>query len=144
MAITRRESTFIPTAKSPVGAHGLMQIMPQTAKHITGRRVPVQNLYNPNTNIDMGTDYLNYLMRQNNNNLVFATASYNAGYSRVKTWLPKNRQMPLDIWIETIPFKETREYVKAVLAYYQIYNIRMNQPTDVFVPLSTMQVGETT
>jgi soluble lytic murein transglycosylase len=92
----------------------------------------------------MGTDYLNYLMRQNNNNLVFATASYNAGYSRVKTWLPKNRQMPLDIWIETIPFKETREYVKAVLAYYQIYNIRMNQPTDVFVPLSTMQVGETT
>jgi soluble lytic murein transglycosylase len=144
MAITRRESTFIPTAKSPVGAHGLMQIMPQTAKHITGRRVPVQTLYNPNVNIDMGTDYLNYLMRQNNNNLVFATASYNAGYSRVKTWLPKNRQMPLDIWIETIPFKETREYVKAVLAYYQIYNIRMNQNRDVFVPLSTMQVGEAT
>lgn len=141
MAIARRESTFIPTAKSPVGAHGLMQIMPQTAKHITGRRVPVQTLYNPNVNIDMGTDYLNYLMRQNNNNLVFATASYNAGYGRVKTWLPKNRQMPVDIWIETIPFKETREYVKAVLAYYQIYNIRMNQPQDVFVPLSTMQVG---
>jgi len=144
MAITRRESTFIPTAKSPVGAHGLMQIMPQTAKHITGRRVPVQTLYNPNVNIDMGTDYLNYLMRQNNNNLVFATASYNAGYGRVKTWLPKNRQMPLDIWIETIPFKETREYVKAVLAYYQIYNIRMNQNRDVFVPLSTMQVGTAT
>lgn len=142
MAITRRESTFIPTAKSPVGAHGLMQIMPQTAKHITGRRVPVETLYNPNTNIDMGTDYLNYLMRQNNNNLVFATASYNAGFSRVKTWLPKDRQMPMDIWIETIPFKETREYVKAVLAYYQIYNIRMNQPRDVFVPLITMQVGE--
>lgn len=142
MAITRRESTFIPTAKSPVGAHGLMQIMPQTAKHISGRRVAVQTLYNPNVNIDMGTDYLNYLMRQNNNNLVFATASYNAGYSRVKTWLPKGQQMPLDIWIETIPFKETREYVKAVLAYYQIYNIRMNQNHDVFVPLSTMQVGE--
>ncbi len=91
MAITRRESTFIPTAKSPVGAHGLMQIMPQTAKHITGRRVAVETLYNPNTNIDMGTDYLNYLMRQNDNNLVFATASYNAGYSRVKSWLPKKR-----------------------------------------------------
>jgi soluble lytic murein transglycosylase len=142
MAITRRESTFIPTAKSPVGAHGLMQIMPQTAKHITGRRVPVETLYNPNINIDMGTDYLNYLMRQNDNNLVFATASYNAGYSRVKSWLPKQGQMPIDIWIETIPFKETREYVKAVLAYYQIYNIRMNQKHDVFVPLSTMQVGQ--
>jgi soluble lytic murein transglycosylase len=142
MAITRRESTFIPTAKSPVGAHGLMQIMPQTAKHISGRRVPVETLYNPNINIDMGTDYLNYLMRQNDNNLVFATASYNAGYSRVKSWLPKQGQMPIDIWIETIPFKETREYVKAVLAYYQIYNIRMNQKHDVFVPLSTMQVGQ--
>jgi len=142
MAITRRESTFIPTAKSPVGAHGLMQIMPQTAKHITGRRVAVETLYNPNINIDMGTDYLNYLMRQNDNNLVFATASYNAGYSRVKSWLPKHGQMPIDIWIETIPFKETREYVKAVLAYYQIYNIRMNQSHDVFVPLSTMQVGQ--
>lgn len=141
MAITRRESTFIPTAKSPVGAHGLMQIMPQTAKHITGRRVPVETLYNPNVNIDMGTDYLNYLMRKNDNNLVFATASYNAGYSRVKTWLPKQGTVPLDIWIETIPFRETREYVKAVLAYYQIYNIRMNQRSDIFGPLTSMQVG---
>jgi soluble lytic murein transglycosylase len=51
--------------------------------------------------------------------------------------------MELDVWIETIPFKETREYVKAVLAYYQIYNIRMNQEQDVFAPLATMKVGQT-
>lgn len=143
MAITRRESTFIPTAKSPVGAHGLMQIMPRTAKHISGRTVKVEALYNPNTNIDMGTDYLKYLLRANENNLVFATASYNAGYSNVQRWIPKNREMELDVWIETIPFKETREYVKAVLAYYQIYNIRMNQEQDVFAPLATMKVGQT-
>jgi len=143
MAITRRESTFIPTAKSPVGAMGLMQIMPRTAKHITGRNVKVEALFNPNTNIDMGTDYLKYLLRANDNNLVFATASYNAGYSNVQRWIPKNREMELDVWIETIPFKETREYVKAVLAYYQIYNIRMNQQRDVFGPLATMKVGQT-
>ena len=143
MAITRRESTFIPTAKSPVGAQGLMQIMPRTAKHIAGRNVKAEALYNPNTNIDMGTDYLRYLLRANDNNLVFATASYNAGFSNVQRWIPKHRQMELDVWIETIPFKETREYVKAVLAYYQIYNIRMNQEQDVFAPLATMKVGQT-
>lgn len=141
MAITRRESTFIPTARSSVGAMGLMQIMPQTAKHITGRKVLPEALYNPNTNIDMGTEYLRYLLKTNNNNLVLATASYNAGFSNVKRWMPKDKAVDLDIWIETIPFKETREYVKAVLAYYQIYNIRMNQEQDVFVPLATMKVG---
>lgn len=141
MAITRRESTFIPTAKSSVGAMGLMQIMPQTAKHISGRKVKPETLYNPNINIDMGTDYLRYLLRANDNNLVFATASYNAGFSNVKRWMPKDKQMDLDIWIETIPFKETREYVKAVLTYYQIYNIRMKQQQDVFAPLANMKVG---
>ncbi len=143
MAITRRESTFIPTAKSPVGAMGLMQIMPRTAKHITGRNVSIEALHNPNTNIDMGTEYLRYLLKANDNNLVFATASYNAGFSNVKRWIPKDRAMELDVWIETIPFKETREYVKAVLAYYQIYNVRMQQEHDVFAPLATMKVGQT-
>lgn len=140
MAITRRESVFMPEVKSAVGAHGLMQIMPQTAKHIKGKRVAPAQLLNPGLNIDMGTDYLSYLMRTNNNNLALATASYNAGYGNVKKWLPSS-PMDLDVWIETIPFKETREYVKAVLAYYQIYNIRLDQPQDVFVPLVTMQVN---
>jgi len=142
MAITRRESTFLATAQSPVGAQGLMQIMPQTAKHLAGRTVRPEQLMNPNFNIDMGTEYLNYLMKANDNNLVFATASYNAGYSRVKSWMPKGQQLELDVWIENIPFKETRDYVKAVLTYYQIYNIRMKQQRDVFKPLTTLKVGE--
>ncbi len=141
MAITRRESIFSPTAKSPVGAHGLMQIMPQTAKHLAKRKVSSEQLFNPNFNIDMGTDYLNYLMKANDNNLIFATASYNAGFSRVKTWIPQGQQLDVDVWIETIPFKETRDYVKAVMMYYQIYNIRMKQQRDVFKPLINLKVG---
>ncbi|OGO80448.1 MAG: hypothetical protein A2203_15375 [Chromatiales bacterium RIFOXYA1_FULL_46_5] len=141
MAIARRESTFIPTAKSPVGAHGLMQIMPATAKHITGRRVPVEQLYNPVTNINYGTYYLNYLMKHTDNNVVFATASYNAGFSRVKSWIPKDGSVPLDIWVETIPFKETRDYVKNVMMYYQIYSLKMQKSQHIFEPLSQMRVG---
>lgn len=141
MAIARRESTFIPTAKSPVGAHGLMQIMPATAKHITGRRVAVEQLYNPVTNINYGTYYLNYLMKHTDNNVVFATASYNAGFSRVKSWIPKNGSVPLDIWVETIPFKETRDYVKNVMMYYQIYSLKMQKQQRIFEPLAQMRVG---
>lgn len=143
MAIARRESSFMPDANSPVGARGLMQIMPDTANYIAKKRVQASTLYNPITNIDYGTDYLNYLMRRNDGNLIMATAAYNAGYSRVRQWIPQGQPLPADVWIETIPFRETREYVKAVMAYYQIYNIRLNEPIDVFQPLLTMQIGAT-
>lgn len=142
MAITRRESSFMVDANSPVGARGLMQIMPNTANYIAKQPVQLGQLYNPITNISYGTDYLNYLMRRNDGNLIIATASYNAGYSRVRQWIPSDRAIPADIWIDTIPFRETREYVKAVMAYYQIYNIRMDNPVDVFAPLQTMQIGQ--
>lgn len=141
MAIARRESSFMPDANSPVGARGLMQIMPNTANYIAKKPVSAATLYNPVTNIDYGTDYLNYLMRRNDGNLVMATAAYNAGYSRVRQWIPQDQALPVDVWVETIPFRETREYVKAVMAYYQIYNIRLNEPIDVFAPLVTMQIG---
>ncbi|WP_333608482.1 transglycosylase SLT domain-containing protein [Arsukibacterium sp.] len=141
MAIARRESSFMTDANSPVGARGLMQIMPTTANYIARQPVTVRQLYNPVTNIDYGTDYLNYLMRRNDGNLITATAAYNAGFSRVRQWIPRDHALPVDVWIETIPFRETREYVKAVMAYYQIYNIRMNIAEDVFSPLITMQIG---
>ena len=80
-------------------------------------------------------------MRRNDGNLIMATAAYNAGYSRVRQWIPRDRALPVDVWVETIPYRETREYVKAVMAYYQIYNIRLNEPKDVFQPLLAMQIG---
>jgi soluble lytic murein transglycosylase len=141
MAIARRESSFMADAASPVGARGLMQLMPATAKQIARKPVQLAQLYNPVVNIDYGTDYLNYLRKRNDGNLLMATAAYNAGYSRVKQWIPKTHAVPADVWVETIPYRETRDYVKAVMAYYQIYNIRLNTPTDVFKPLTTMQIG---
>ena len=113
------------------------------ARHDRCAKKPVQltQLYNPVINIDYGTDYLNYLRKRNDGNLLMATAAYNAGYSRVKQWIPKTHALPADVWVETIPYRETRDYVKAVMAYYQIYNIRLNTPTDVFKPLTTMQIG---
>lgn len=141
MAIARRESSFMADAASPVGARGLMQLMPATAREIAKKPVQLAQLNNPATNIDYGTDYLNYLMKRNDGNLLMATAAYNAGYSRVKQWVPKDYAVPADVWVETIPYRETRDYVKAVMAYYQIYNIRLNSPIDVFKPLTTMQIG---
>jgi len=141
MAIARRESSFMADAASPVGARGLMQLMPATAREIAKKPVQLAQLYNPVINIDYGTDYLNYLRKRNDGNLLMATAAYNAGYSRVKQWIPGDYALPADVWVETIPYRETRDYVKAVMAYYQIYNIRLNTPTDVFKPLTTMQIG---
>ncbi|WNO59697.1 transglycosylase SLT domain-containing protein [Rheinheimera sp. MMS21-TC3] len=141
MAIARRESSFMSDARSPVGAQGLMQLMPATAKEVAKKSVTLAQLNDPILNIDYGTDYLNYLMQRNDGNLLMATAAYNAGYSRVKQWIPKDYALPADVWIETIPYRETREYVKAVMAYYQIYNIRLNVNNDVFQPLLTMQIG---
>lgn len=141
MAIARRESSFMADANSPVGARGLMQLMPATAREVAKKAVTAGQLYNPLINIDYGTNYLNYLMQRNDGNLLMATAAYNAGYSRVRQWVPRDYAVPADVWVETIPYRETREYVKAVMAYYQIYNIRLNVPTDVFKPLISMQIG---
>ncbi len=134
-AIARQESAFTPDAKSPAGALGLMQLMPSTAKqtaHRAGMSFSTYDLLRPEINIKLGSRYLNQLLNQFNGNRILATAAYNAGPSRVKGWLSKAPQSPLpfDIWIETIPFGETRGYVQNVLAYSVIYGYRLgdNKP----------------
>ena len=123
-AITRQESAFIPTAKSPVGALGLMQIMPKTGKMLA--KLNSESLHNhiellkPEKNIRLGSKYVRMMLDQHQQNLALAAASYNAGPHRVANWLPEY-DMPADSWIETIPFKETREYVQNVLTYTVIY-----------------------
>jgi soluble lytic murein transglycosylase len=129
-AIMRQESAFIQDAKSPVGARGLMQLMPKTAESVAKElRLAIKDpddLYQPALNLKLGTNYLNKIFRNLQENPVLATAAYNAGPWRVKSWLPKNTQ-PADIWIETVPFRETREYLKRVLAYTVIYNYRLGK-----------------
>lgn len=129
-AILRQESAFMTDAKSSVGARGLMQLMPKTAEAVASElNQPMSNpddLFLPDLNIKLGAGYLNKVFRQLQENPVLATAAYNAGPMRVESWLPEQQQAA-DIWIETVPFKETREYLKRVLAYTVIYNYRLGQ-----------------
>lgn len=141
-AITRRESSFMTDAYSGAGARGLMQLMPGTARYIEKERVKVRKLFDPEFNVQLGTRYLRYLMDRMNNNPVLATAAYNAGWHRVKDWLPRKNTLPMDIWVETIPYKETRNYVKAVMAYKQIYAHQLGNNKNLFLEYSQMDIPE--
>ena len=140
-AIARRESSFMQDANSPVGAKGLMQLMPNTAKNLKRGKVNTRYLYNAKNNIQLGTKYLKILLGQNDGNKVLATASYNAGPYRVSKWVNKKQAMPADIWIETIPYKETRNYVKSVLAYQEIYQHQPGQTSLLFDEVVNMNIG---
>jgi soluble lytic murein transglycosylase len=139
-AIIRRESSFMPDAASHAGALGLMQVMPSTARYLTKKKLKRKTLFNPNKNVELGTQYMRYLMDKMDNNPILVTASYNAGWRRVKQWQPEKGNMPLDLWIETIPYKETRNYVKAVLAYQQIYSQHLGGTENLFKALATMEM----
>ena len=126
--ITRRESAFNKVARSPVGARGLMQLMPKTARYVArqmGERWHgVKDLLEPDNNLKYGAWYYQYLLKKFDGNYAAALAAYNAGPHRVKKWLPKE-SLPADIWIETIPLRETRDYVTSVLVYAMIYKQRL-------------------
>ncbi|WP_394201808.1 transglycosylase SLT domain-containing protein [Marinagarivorans algicola] len=133
-AVARQESAFAADAVSHAGARGLMQLMPATAKEqarhsgITHHRT--QDLFTPEHNIHLGSAYLGKLLNEFNGNRVLATAAYNAGKHRVKRWLKTPQtQTPADVWIEVIPFKETRQYVQNVLTYAVIYEYRISSST---------------
>jgi soluble lytic murein transglycosylase len=140
-AIARRESSFMKDAHSPVGAKGLMQLMPNTAKSLKKGRVNNSYLLNAENNIQLGTKYLKILLGKNNGNQLLATASYNAGPYRVSTWVKNIKSIPADIWIETIPYKETRNYVKSVLAYQEIYQHKPGQVSELFEKVINMSIG---
>lgn len=140
-AIARRESSFMSDASSSAGAKGLMQLLPGTARYLAKKKIKTSVLYDADTNAGYGTQYLRYLLDKMDNNPVLATASYNAGWRRVQKWIPTDQSMPMDIWIETIPYKETRNYVKAVLAYRQIYAAQLGRTAPIFSELATMQIG---
>ncbi|WP_440877398.1 transglycosylase SLT domain-containing protein [Thalassotalea sp. PLHSN55] len=131
-AIARRESSFMSDANSPAGARGLMQVMPKTAVQLKKAKLPRKYLFDAQNNIDLGTKYLKELLEKFDGNSVLATASYNAGPYRVSRWLEGAEVLPADMWIETIPYKETREYVKSVMAYKQIYQVKVGQEETVF------------
>ena len=129
--LIRRESAFSQSVKSPVGAMGLMQIMPQTGRQIA-RQLKEKwrskhGLLNPSTNVRYGSYYYKQMLKRFNGHYALAAAAYNAGPHRVKRWLPAKNALAADIWIETIPFKETRAYVSAVLTYALIYQKQLKK-----------------
>ena len=132
-ALIRQESAFDEYAGSSAGAMGLMQLMPKTAKEIAGELNENWNnnfnLVVPSINIRYGSFYFKKVLNQLNDHLVLAIAAYNAGPYRVQQWLPKNQSLPADIWIETIPYKETRGYITSVLMYAMIYQQQLHRNT---------------
>ena len=130
-AIVRQESAFMADARSPAGALGLMQIMPGTGRKI-GRRLdkPLksrQQLFDADVSLEFGSAYLRTLLDQLDENPVLAAAAYNAGPHRVERWRPADKTMSADLWIEGIPYRETREYLRRVIAYTTIYEQRLGQ-----------------
>ncbi|MFM5741773.1 transglycosylase SLT domain-containing protein [Aeromonas veronii] len=131
-AISRQESALYPLAQSPVGARGLMQLMPATAKETAGKLgVPYRNeqqLFDPTMNIRLGSAYLKRLLDVYDGNRILAAAAYNAGPGRVKRWREQSDNKPMDVWVESIPYKETRNYVQNVLSFDLIYQHKLQQP----------------
>lgn len=132
--LIRQESRFIMNASSSVGASGLMQVMPNTAKYVA-KKIGMTNYTNDklsdtNTNLTLGSNYLNMVLVDLDGSWVLASAAYNAGPSRSKAWREKLTG-PTEgaIFAETIPFNETRTYVKNVLSNANYYSSVLNGQT---------------
>jgi soluble lytic murein transglycosylase len=132
-AIARSESLFMRDVRSGAGAVGLMQLMPATGRDVAREiQLPysgLKTLTNPDSNIRLGTTYLGQMAERYSGNQVLATAAYNAGPHRVDAWLPEKGTIDARIWIENIPFNETRGYVRRVLAADSIFHWRMTGET---------------
>ena len=141
----RAESVFNPNARSPANALGLMQLLPGTAMTVARRLgVPwtgADSLYDPDTNITLGTAYMRQLLDTYGGQPYFAIAGYNAGPAPMLRWQSQRPGMDPDFWIETISYKETREYVARVLAFSTIYDWRLNGNA---VPLDDRMRGRPT
>ena len=133
-AFIRKESAFMADARSAKGALGLMQIMPRTGRMLMRERgenlKKNSQLLAPDLNVDLGTYYIRSLLSKSGGSLVLAAASYNAGPHRTRSWLPEEGEIEAAVWIDSIPFTETRRYVRRLLAYLAVYEHRLGmEPT---------------
>ena len=128
-ALIRQESAFTTDARSHAGALGLMQLMPRTArqsaKNLGLKKPSKRTLINADTNLKLGMHHLKSVLKRYNNNAALAAAAYNAGEYRVKQWIPKQGYIDSDLWTETLPFRETRNYIQNILMFAAIYDQRL-------------------
>ncbi|MFP3873868.1 MAG: transglycosylase SLT domain-containing protein [Thiohalophilus sp.] len=130
-AVIRQESAFTTDARSHAGALGLMQLLPRTARHVArslslsmhGQR----DILDVDNNIKLGVSYLRRVKDRFHGHPLLATAAYNAGGTNVRRWLPRDKVLPADVWVETVPFNETRNYLQRVLTYTVIYEQRLGR-----------------
>lgn len=140
----RAESVFNPNARSAANALGLMQMVPATGM-ATAQRLGLpwggaQSLYDPDTSITLGTAYLRQLLDRYGGLPYMAIAGYNAGPTPLARWQAQHAGMDADFWIETISYKETRDYVARVLAFSTLYDWRLNGNA---LPLGDRMQGRT-
>jgi peptidoglycan lytic transglycosylase len=144
-AVIRAESSFSPTAHSPAGAVGLMQLMPATAAAVSGegRGGAATSLTDPKINLSLGVKHLKGLLTLYDNDLVLAVAAYNAGAGNVNRWRKTFGAMKRNEFIESIPFAETREYVKKVISGAELYDrlYRLDGSSGPVVPTAEKQTA---
>lgn len=129
--LIRAESMFLPGAVSNAGAIGLMQLMPSTGRHVAdsiGVNIDAdEDMLDPHTNLTLGSHYMDRLLAHFDGSEPLATAAYNAGATRVTEWLPvTGSTLPADIWVDTIPYDETRAYVRRVLTQTVVFDWRLH------------------
>ncbi|WED41949.1 transglycosylase SLT domain-containing protein [Legionella cardiaca] len=134
-AIIRQESGFRDNVVSPAGARGLMQVMPATA-HVIAKNEKIAyadkaQLFSFQKNINIGVAYLKHLANRYDKHPVLMAAAYNAGPHQVNYWLKNHPPKQMDIWIETLPWRETRNYLKNIIAFYTVYQYRMHTRPDL-------------
>ena len=139
MSLARQESALDVEARSPVGARGIMQIMPTTAQHTADvydlEYSGADELYDIQKNIEIGSSYLSGLLDDFNHNRIFAFAAYNAGPYRVKQWRARtNQSIDAYSFIEAIPFDETRGYVQNILMFETYYRNLLGQDGAFLTP----------
>ncbi|MBX3680908.1 MAG: lytic transglycosylase domain-containing protein, partial [Rhodocyclaceae bacterium] len=144
--LMRQESRFISVARSNVGAQGLMQVMPATGKWVAGKLglkgYSLSWLRDPDTNVMIGTNYMRLIMEGLDNHPVLASAGYNAGPGRARRWRD-TRPLEGAIYAETIPFDETRDYVKKVMANSVVYGALFEgRPQSLKGRLGTVMPGQ--
>lgn len=134
-AIIRQESGFREDVVSPAGARGLMQVMPYTAtvvaKHEKISYFHKDQLFSSQKNINIGVAYLKQLNNRYNHHPVLIAAAYNAGPRQVNYWLKNHPPKEMDIWIDTLPWHETRNYLKNIIAFYAVYQYRLQLRPDL-------------
>lgn len=139
--IIRQESRFVTSARSNVGASGLMQIMPDTAKYIArnlGETYSAANANSGDTNIRYGTWYMGDILGKLGGQPVLATAGYNAGPNKAKRWQPDFGSLAADQYVESIPYPETRNYVKNVMENATIYSSLLGSDRPILQRMGTI------